>query len=164
MTIGPVQVLVLGFDQPDFRGDILAEIDRLRQADTVRLIDLLVVRKDENGTIEKLRRSDLTQEESAELGATVGALIGFGAAGVEGAELGAEAGAEAGAESNEILNDENFWYVDEAIPPGSAAAIALLEHRWAIPLREAIRDTGGMLLADAWIASAGPGRRGPDGP
>jgi uncharacterized membrane protein len=151
MTIGPVQVLVLGFEHPDFRGQVLAEIDRLRAADTVRLVDALVVRKHEDGTVEKVQRSDLTQLESAELGATVGALIGFGAAGLEGAELGAEAGAEAGAESNEILDEENFWYIEEAIPPGSAAAIVLLEHRWAIPLRDSIRSAGGSLLADAWV-------------
>jgi uncharacterized membrane protein len=100
--------------------------------------------------MEKLRRSDLTQDQSAELGATIGALIGFGAGGMEGAELGAEVGAEAGAQSNEIL-DEDVWYVEEAIPPGSAAAVVLLEHRWAIPLRESIRSAGGSLLADAWI-------------
>src|SRR4051794_8291969 len=150
MTIGPVQMLVLGFESPDFRGEVLAEIDRLRQSDTVRLVDALVMRKHEDGTVEKVRRSDLTQDESTELGATIGALIGFGAGGMEGAELGAEAGAEAGAQSNEIL-DEDVWYVEEAIPPGSAAAVVLLEHRWAIPLRESIRSAGGALLADAWI-------------
>jgi hypothetical protein len=46
---------------------------------------------------------------------------------------------------------ENSWYVDDAIPPGTAAAIALIEHRWAIPLREAIQDAGGFHLADAWV-------------
>jgi len=44
--------------------------------------------------------------------------------------------------------------VDDAIPPGTAAAVAILEHRWAIPLREAIRDAGGFHLADAWIHPA----------
>jgi uncharacterized membrane protein len=151
MTIGPVQVLVLGFENPDFRGEIVAEIDRLRQSGTVRLIDAIVVRKHDDGTVQSVHRSDLTQDESAELGATVGALIGFGAAGLEGAELGAEAGAEAGAESNEILDEDHVWYIEESIPAGSAAAIVLLEHRWAIPLRESIRSAGGTLLADAWI-------------
>jgi uncharacterized membrane protein len=151
MTIGPVQLLVLGFDQPDFRGHVLAELERLRQSDTVRLVDALVVRKHEDGTVQTVQHSDLTQSESAELGAYVGALIGFGAGGLEGAEIGAEAGAEAGAESNEILDQDNFWYVEEAIPPGSAAAVVLLEHRWAIPLRASIQSAGGALLADAWV-------------
>ena len=50
--------------------------------------------------------------------------------------------------------DEEVWYVDDAIPNGTAAAVALLEHRWAIPLREGIRSAGGFHLADAWIHPA----------
>jgi uncharacterized membrane protein len=150
MPIGPVQLLVIGFDDPDFRGQILAEIDRLRESDVARVIDMIVVRKDERGHVERLQRSDLTPEQAEEFGATVGALMGFGAAGLEGAEIGAEAGAEAMAESGTVL-DEDVWFVEDSIPPGTAAAVALLEHRWAIPLRDSIRDAGGMLLADAWI-------------
>src|SRR4051812_11355024 len=125
MTLGPVQVVVLGFDEPDFRGQMLAEINRLRESDVVRLIDLIVVRKHEDGTVEHVHRSDLTPDQAEEFGATVGALLGFGAAGLEGAELGAEAGAAAMAESGGVL-DEDVWYLDDAIPAGSAAAIALL--------------------------------------
>jgi hypothetical protein len=47
--------------------------------------------------------------------------------------------------------DDNVWYVDDSIPPNTAAAVALLEHRWAIPLREKIIGAGGFLVADAWI-------------
>ena len=43
MTIGPVQLLVLGFDKPDFKGEIIDEFERLRESDTVRVIDALVV-------------------------------------------------------------------------------------------------------------------------
>ena len=50
--------------------------------------------------------------------------------------------------------DEDVWYVDDAIPNGAAAAVALLEHRWAIPLRDGIRRAGGFHLADAWIHPA----------
>ena len=50
--------------------------------------------------------------------------------------------------------DEDVWYVDDAIPNGTAAAVALLEHRWAIPLRDGIRSAGGFHLADAWIHPA----------
>jgi uncharacterized membrane protein len=150
MTIGPVQVLVIGFDGPHFTGAIRDELDRLRDNDVVRLVDLVAVRKHEDGTIERLQHSDLSAEEAAELGAVVGALIGLGAAGEEGAEMGAYLGAAA-AEDGGVLEGDDSWYVDEAIPPGSAAAIVLLEHRWAIPLRDAIGDAGGFHLADAWI-------------
>jgi uncharacterized membrane protein len=152
MTMGPVQLLVVGFEGGDFKGEILAELDRLRENDIVRLIDLAVVRKDADGKVEKMMRSDLSPEEAEAFGAVVGALIGFGAAGEEGAELGAVEGAAA-LEDGHVF-DEEVWDVDDAIPNGSAAAVALLEHRWAIPLREGIRRAGGFHLADAWIHPA----------
>jgi hypothetical protein len=96
-----------------------------------------------------IERSDLSEEEAAEFGAVVGALIGFGVAGEEGAEIGAIEGAEAAAEGG-MLEDQ-MWYIADEIPDGTAAAVALIEHRWAIPLREAIINAGGFLLSDAWI-------------
>lgn len=152
MTMGPVQLLVLGFEGGELNGEILAELDRLREDDVVRLIDLAFVRKDDNGNMEKILRSDLSPEEAEAFGAVVGALIGFGAAGEEGAEQGAIEGAAALADGH-VLDDE-VWYVEDAIPNGTAAAVALLEHRWATPLREGIRTAGGFHLADAWIHPA----------
>jgi hypothetical protein len=80
-------------------------------------------------------------------------LIGVGSDGEEGAEAGAVLGAAA-MEGGHVFEANDMWYVDDAIPPGTAAAIALLDHRWAIGLREAIRDAGGFHLADAWIHPA----------
>jgi uncharacterized membrane protein len=150
MTIGPVQLLVVGFEHPNFRGEILAELERLKEHDVVRVVDMLVANKDDEGNLTTAHLSDLSTEEAMEFGATVGALIGLGAAGTEGAEAGAELGAEAGADGA-IFDDETMWDVGESIPNGSAAAIVLLEHRWAIPLREKILAAGGMPLADAWV-------------
>ena len=150
MTMGPVQMLVVGFDEPHFTGAIAAELDKLREQDVIRLVDMLVVQKDDAGNVTTLQRSDLSAEDAAEFGAIVGALIGFGAAGDEGAELGAEAGAEA-MEDGHVFDDDQVWYVADSIPNGTAAAVALLEHRWAIPLRGAIRGAGGALLADSWV-------------
>jgi uncharacterized membrane protein len=155
MTIGPVQLLVLGFEDADFHGDVLAEIDRLRESDVVRLIDLLVVHKDTEGNIERLHRTDLPADEAENIGATVGALIGLGAAGEEGAEVGAILGAAGiDAAGGHVVSGDDFWFVDEEIPNGSAAAIALVEHRWAIGLRDAIRTAGGAPIADAWVHPA----------
>jgi uncharacterized membrane protein len=150
MTIGPVQLLVIGFDHPDFHGQIQAELDRLRESDTIRLIDLLFIRKDAEGNVERLHHTDLSESESIELGATVGALIGFGADGEEGAEQGAVIGATMAAEGQDLL-PEGAFYVDDTLPPDTAAAVALIEHRWAIGLRELIREAGGFHLADSWI-------------
>ena len=153
MAIGPVQILVVGFGDAEFKGTIREELERLKEHDIVRLIDLIAVRKDTEGNVERLQQTDMSSDELEEFGAIVGALIGFGAAGEEGAEVGAVAGADA-VEDGHVFDESRMWYVDEAIPPGTAAAIALIEHRWAIPLRDAIREMGGFHIADAWIHPA----------
>ena len=151
MAIGPVQMLVLGFAEPNFTGKIAAELDRLRQHEFIKIVDALVVNKDENGDITALQVSDLSQDEATEMGAIAGALIGFGYGDDEEAvEAGAELGAEAMADGH-LIPEEDAWYVADAIPNGTAAAIILLEHIWAIPLRNAIVDAGGIALADEWI-------------
>jgi uncharacterized membrane protein len=150
MEFGPVQMLVLEFDRDRLRGEILPELERLREKDIIRLVDLVVVEKSEKGEITALETSDLTGDEAMEYGAMVGALIGFGAAGEEGAEMGAAAGAEA-AQGSAPADSPDLWYVADVIPTGSIAAIALIEHRWAIPLRDAVGRAGGVALADEWI-------------
>jgi len=128
-----VQLVVLGFSKPDFRGEILAELERLRESDTVRVIDSLTVYKDAEGDVAVLKVSNLSDEESAEFGALVGALVGLGAGGEEGMETGAELGAEAAAEGGDVFPEEEAWDVLDELPTDSAAALILLEHRWAIP-------------------------------
>ena len=150
MAIGPVQMLVLGFDEPNFTGKIAAELDRLREHEFVKIVDALVVSKDDEGNVVALEVSDLSQDEATEMGEIIGALIGFGYGTEEAVEAGAEAGAEAMADGH-LIPEEDAWYVADAIPNGTAAAIILLEHLWAIPLRNAIVDAGGIALADEWI-------------
>jgi uncharacterized membrane protein len=150
MASGPVQMLVVGFEGPEFKGEILEELNRLKDEDIIRLIDLVVVKKDDEGNIETLHTSDLSDDEAMEFGAIAGALIGLGADGEEGAEAGALAGAEA-MEDGQVFDDDQVWYAADAIPNGTAAGIALIEHRWAIPLRDAIVRAGGIPLVDEWI-------------
>ncbi|MFL5898968.1 MAG: hypothetical protein ACJ76D_11015 [Solirubrobacterales bacterium] len=144
-------MLVVGFEDGKFSGEILAELRRLREHDIVRLVDLLFVAKDANGEIEAIEHSDLAEAEAEAFGALAGALMGMGAAGEEGAEAGAVLGAAAVDERGSVINPDNVWYLADAIPPGTSAGIALLEHRWAIPLRDAIENAGGEGLVDAWI-------------
>jgi uncharacterized membrane protein len=152
MAIGPVQLLVLGFKQPDFQGEIRDELERLRDNDLVRVVDALGVRKDADGGVEVLHESQLSGDQQAAFGALVGGLIGLGAAGEEGFEIGAERGAEAVAERGGVLSEETAWDVLEEIPPDSAGLLVLLEHRWAIPLRDAIARAGGFRLASEFIS------------
>ena len=140
MSLGPVQLLVVAFDRPDFSGEVLGELERLRESD-VSSIDLLVVHKGADDVVRRLHHSDLTAGEAEGTGAVVGALIGLGTTRVE-------------AEHGHLPAEEEFWSLDDAIPNDSAAAIALVEHRWAIGTREAIRAAGGVAVADAWIHPA----------
>ena len=128
MSGGPVQLLVVALDRPDAGGEVLGEFERLRDSDAVRVIDVLVVHKDADGAVE---RSDHPG------GDVVAALIGL-------------AGGDAGAPPAE----EELWSLDDVIPSDSAAVIALVEHRWAIGVRDGIRAAGGVPVADAWIHPA----------
>src|SRR3954453_15375170 len=152
MAIGPVQLLVLGFSRPDFHGEIIAELERLRASDTVRVIDALAVYKDAQGEVEVEHLSNLTTDEAIELGSKVGALIGLGIEGEEGMAAGAVAGAEAAAEGAGVFTEQEAWDVLDDIPDDSAAALILLEHHWAVPLRDAIMRAGGFRLSDGFIS------------
>jgi uncharacterized membrane protein len=149
MALGPVQLLIVGFgEDANFTGAALDELHRLSEQDIVRLVDLLVVAKDEDGNVTKIEISD--RPELQKFGAVAGALVGLGAAGEEGAEIGAEVGAEA-MSGGQMYDSEQVWVIADEIPPGMTAAIAMLEHRWAIPLRNAIGGANGVVLADEWI-------------
>ena len=122
MAIGPVQLIVLGFNHPEFHGEIIEELEKLKESDTVRVIDALAVYKDATGELEVEHLSNLTKDEAIELGSTIGALIGLGIEGEEGMEAGALAGAEAAADGVSVFSDEEAWDVLEEIPNDSAAA------------------------------------------
>jgi hypothetical protein len=88
MAIGPVQLLVLGFNHPNFHGEIIEELE----------------------------------------------------------------GAEAAADGVDFFTDEQAWDVLEDIPDDSAAALLLIEHHWAVPLRDAIARAGGFRISDGFIS------------
>jgi hypothetical protein len=133
---GPVQVLVVGFDRPKFSGGVLAEFVRLREAGIVRLVDLLLISRTKDGTLE-------TMEAPEALAADLGGLAAELLSQPEGAEDEA-AVAE--------LDPAATWSLADAIPVGGTAAVALIEHLWAAPLSEAIQRAGGTLLEETWLA------------
>ncbi len=151
MAIGPVQLIVLGFSEPDFHGEIITELEKLHDSGTVRVIDSLVVYKDAEGELEVEHLSNLTRDEAVELGTKIGALIGLGIDGEEGLEAGAEAGAEIAAEEGVHFFGED-WDVLDDIPNDSAAALILIEHHWAVPLRDAVLHAGGFRISDGFIS------------
>ena len=153
MAIGPVQLIVLGFDHPDFHGEVIAELERLRESDMVRIIDSIAVYKDAHGELEIEHLSNLTEQEAIELGSKIGALIGLGIEGEEGMEAGAAMGAEqAAADGIRVFAGAEEWDVLGDIPNDCAAALILLEHHWTMPLRDAIARAGGFRIGDGFIS------------
>jgi hypothetical protein len=132
VALGPVQLLVVGFSDPGFRSEVAAECARLAASGTVRVIDSLVVYKDAEDELEVEHLSTVSTEEAAELGEIVGALVGIAVEGEPAAGLPAAPAA----------GDETGWDVLDDIPRDSAAALVLLEHQWAIPLRDAVARAG----------------------
>jgi uncharacterized membrane protein len=148
--MGPVQVLTLVFDGNHFKGEILPELERLKTLGVIRVIDLLFVRKDSMGAVATLTATDLDWEEAATFGATIGSLIGWGVAGAEGAEIGWMAGAADSADGHSFDEEHEFSLV-QAIPNNASAALVLIEHVWAKPLRAAIKRANGVEVANDWL-------------
>jgi uncharacterized membrane protein len=148
--LGPIQMLSVGFDGNRFKGDILPELDRLKAQDVIRVLDLLFVRKDETGKVSTLKASDLDWEEAIEFGEYIGTLVGFAAGGPEGADRGAIAGAAELADGH-LFDDDDAFQLTQALPNGMSAAIVLIEHRWALPLYDAIERADGVELSNRWV-------------
>jgi hypothetical protein len=145
MTIGPIQAFVIGFPDNDlFEGRIAEELARLSDVGQIRIIDAVFVMRDDDG-ISVLGVSDLDDEQRAELRAAVGALVGLGVAGAEGAEAGAALGDSIDADAPHVAEVVAAGLLDE-LPEGSSALVLAIEHLWAVPLRDAVRDAGGLVL------------------
>lgn len=148
MAIGPVQIVILGFPEAGALDDLAVEVAALTATPGVRLLDVISVSKDDDGRITIL---EVDTGNGGEADGSLKALTGL--TGDEAADVEPEL-EEAGFTADEV------WFVDDVIPPGTSATLALIEHTWAIPLRDHIREAGGVLLADAWVhpsdlASAG---------
>ena len=130
---GPVQVLVVGFERFTFSGEVMTELDRLREAGTARLLDVLLVERADDGTLQTLP-------------VPPGAPPGWGS--LAASMLGSP---DPAVPSTAEPLDGSTWSLADAIPVGTSAAVALIEHLWATPLREAIDRAGGRPLEETWL-------------
>lgn len=152
MEFGPLQLFVIGFTDPQLDGRILDALKDAGDAGLIRIVDLLGVYKDEEGNVLAAEGTDLTEDEAITYGAWVGALIGLGAGGEAGAEMGAIVGGISAADEYEYgLDEEALTTIADDIPPGGAGLMLVIEHRWMIPLRDAVRSQGGILIAQDFI-------------
>ena len=153
MTIGPVQLIVLGFPEPDFHGAIIEELERLRQNDTIRVVDALAVHKKVGGDIEVAHLSNLSDEEAVEFGTAIGALIGLGIEGEEGLEgrsRGGGPGRPRTASTCSPMRTRGTCSTTSPRdrPPRSSCST----HLWAVPLRNAVAAAGGFRISDGFIS------------
>lgn len=122
MTLGPVEIVTIGFAHGRFDGSILPELQRLVAAGTVSIIDAVVIRKESEDAIEILELTDLQDD------AAVATLAGLAR------------------EIDGLLSDDDVATVAEELPVGATAAVLCFEHTWVRPLRDAIVAAGGELL------------------
>ena len=119
----------------------------------IKVVDVLGVYKDADGTIVSAQASDLSEDEAMIYGAWVGALIGLGAGGEAGAEVGAVAGAIHAMDEYEYgIDADGLATIADDIPPGGAGMLLVIEHSWAIPLRDALRASGGVMIAQDFLS------------
>ncbi len=150
--MGPLQLFVIGFEAPTPDGRVIEALLDASDSGVVRIVDFLGVYKDPEGEVVAAELSELSLDEAMTYGAWVGGLIGLGMGGEEAALLGAEAGALISEQEYEYgLDEEALESIAADIPAGGAALLVVLEHTWAIPLRDALRSQGGILIAQDFL-------------
>ena len=149
-SIGPIQMTSLAFPGNRFKGEILPELEKLKKAGIVRIVDLLLVRKDELGNVMVTTASDLDWEEAVSFGSYVGALAGYAADGPTGIERGAMVGAAELADGH-LFDEDDVFRVTQALPNNMSAVLVLFEHLWAKPMLDAVERAGGIELSNDWI-------------
>jgi hypothetical protein len=124
--LGPVDWLVVEFPGSRFKGEIAPTLVDLVDRDLIRILDLLLIRKDESGGLDFFELAELDEGEVGELRSYEAALA-------------------------DLLSEDDVLAVAEAVEPGSTAALLVWENRWAAPFGSAVRHAGGQLVASGRI-------------
>jgi hypothetical protein len=124
--LGPVDWIVVEFPGSRFKGEIAPALDDLAARGIIKVLDLLLIRKDEDGSLEFFELSDLDESEIGTLRLYESALA-------------------------MLLSEEDVEAVAAAVEPGSTAALLVWENSWAAPFASAVRHAGGQLAASGRI-------------
>jgi hypothetical protein len=124
--LGPVDWIVVEFPGSKFNGEIAPALQDLVQKGTIRVLDLLMMKKDEDGELEAFELSDLDPSEVGDLRSYENELA-------------------------MLLSEDDVTAVAAAIEPGSSAAVLVWENLWAAPFATAVRHAGGQLVASGRI-------------
>ena len=128
MTLGPVELVVLGFPGSRFSGEIQPRIKDLVDRNIVNIVDALLVMKDERGDVTFFELEEM-EEGDAELRALHACV----------------------SEELDLISGEDAEVFAEELAPGSSALALAFEHTWMRPVREAVINSGGVLIADVQI-------------
>jgi len=129
MRHGPVDILLVAYGEPHFDGSMVAELRRLAEAGTIRVLDAMFMTKADDGVTMSLDIEDIPGEERAS--------FGFIETGTRG-----------------LFDAEDAETIMEAMAPGSAIVALAIEHAWAVGLRDALEATGAELAMDVRIPAA----------
>ncbi len=124
--LGPVDWIVVEFPGSKFNGEIAPELQRLVERDIVRVLDVLVLKKENDGSIEAFEITELDESEVGQLRNYENDLA-------------------------HLLSEDDVAAVAAAVEPGSSAALLVWENRWAAPFASAVRHAGGQLVASGRI-------------
>ena len=124
--LGPVDWIVVEFPGSRFNGEIAPALRDLVQRELIRVLDLLILKKDQDGSLEAFELSDLDPSEVGELRSYEQELA-------------------------MLLSEDDVTAVAAAIEPGSSAAVLVWENSWAAPFASAVRRSGGQLVASGRI-------------
>jgi uncharacterized protein DUF6325 len=128
--LGPVDYLVVGFPagKANFSGEMASELKALVDGNTIRVLDLVMIVKGEDGSVEAAELRDAEDSEVGELRALERDLA-------------------------ILLAEDDIEEIGASLEPGSAAAVLVWENTWAGPFGSAVRRSGGELLANGRIAT-----------
>ena len=142
MDIGPLHLVVIGFDERRFRSEVMPELRALRETGVIRLVDLLLVRRDDRGGVRELPLAALVPNEVGRYGFLLRPLLAAGPPLAGSAPDGGE---------GPVLSARDLFDLGARIPPEGSAAFLLLEHAWAARLVEAVARAGGGLVAEGMV-------------
>ena len=126
MSIGPVEYIAIAFPGNKFSGEIIPALQKLVDSGTIKILDLVIIRKDSDGNVEGIELSDASPEEQAALGAL-------------------------GISGHRLLGEEDVEDIGSALDPNSSAALMIWENVWAASFAESLRNADGELVANGRV-------------
>jgi hypothetical protein len=171
MSLGPLQFVFLGVRNDEQRSEVGKALRTLSERGQIRVVDIAYTTKQPDGTFTPVQeQSSMTEQERQQFGAAVGALVGMGFGGYYGGNGGAKQGARMGAQMGyqggdgmvaTFAQEEYGLSVDEVrehirelakdVPVGATCAIALIEHRWMLELKDRLQNAGITVLGSGLI-------------